>query len=515
MFLAKDKGITLVSLVITIIIMLILAGVSLSMVTGDSSVLGQAKKTAFMQEIAGYKEELAISFLGDAARAQKKIDKATITVRDEAGLRKYIPSIKDEDLDDYMIIAGELYYVGDDSFEISVCNEQGYITKPEDMTAEEFADSLETKALEAIVLQMAGGEKFMTTKNDGTVEEAGEPLAKKTSGQGFGSTSVWKIIVEVENKETKATYADGWYFVEAGTTVKNLGTLKYSYIINYSTKKAVRFDSTKHTILTSTGSLAVQDNLAFNADPGSMDGSTESWGDAKLYGFSGNVVDGSNNVISGWTKDAFVTDGEDDYVELKGGTHDFSNGYTVECFVRIPNAYANNQESHVFAKGVDYSNAISLGIWGPQVASSGWGNTIWFGYQGHRSWNTDISKLNNKDIYIVVKGDSTNPKGECYIDNVKQTIRHQGSNTWAKYLSILNDANKGFIFGKGTDATGVNYTKLHLYSLRVYTRNLTQDEMLANYNATIAYHDILKKGGNADNNNTGGSDLEDVIKGEN
>ena len=40
--LERNKGITLVSLVITIIVMLILAGVSLSMVTGDSRVLKKA-----------------------------------------------------------------------------------------------------------------------------------------------------------------------------------------------------------------------------------------------------------------------------------------------------------------------------------------------------------------------------------------------------------------------------------------------------------------------------------------
>ena len=80
--------------------MLILAGVSLSMVTGDSSVLGQAKKTAFLQEIAGYKEELAISFLDDALYAKKKIDKSTITARDEDTLKLYIPSMKKEDFDD-------------------------------------------------------------------------------------------------------------------------------------------------------------------------------------------------------------------------------------------------------------------------------------------------------------------------------------------------------------------------------------------------------------------------------
>ena len=51
-FKKSNNGITLVSLVITIIVMLILAGVSLSMVTGDSSVLKQAQKTAFIQEMA-------------------------------------------------------------------------------------------------------------------------------------------------------------------------------------------------------------------------------------------------------------------------------------------------------------------------------------------------------------------------------------------------------------------------------------------------------------------------------
>ena len=44
----KEQGITLVSLVITIIVMLILAGVSLSMVTGDSSVLKNAQKSLYI-----------------------------------------------------------------------------------------------------------------------------------------------------------------------------------------------------------------------------------------------------------------------------------------------------------------------------------------------------------------------------------------------------------------------------------------------------------------------------------
>ena len=40
----KTKGITLIALVITIIVLLILAGVSISMLTGDNGILTQAEK---------------------------------------------------------------------------------------------------------------------------------------------------------------------------------------------------------------------------------------------------------------------------------------------------------------------------------------------------------------------------------------------------------------------------------------------------------------------------------------
>ena len=502
--LERNKGITLVSLVITIIVMLILAGVSLSMVSGDSSVLKQAQKSAFLQEVAAYKEELALSLMGESAKELRVVDKTELTARGET-MRKYISKMTDEDIDDYMIVAGELYYVGDDEFEIGVCAELGLSTLPDNKTKEEFFDELEGDAIEAIIRKVSG---ILTTKPDeeGNVQEIGTPLATKTSGAGFGSSSQWLVISEIKDGSTESTYADGWYYVEKGTDFPNIGPLKYSYIINYTTNDAVVFDSNKHTILTSNGGLAVKEGLVYSADPASMDGTKDSWGDAKLNGFEGTVKDASGNVISGWTKDAFVTDGVDDFVELSRTGLDFKDGYTIECFCKIPNIYANSSQSHVFAKGVDYTTGLSVGLWGPGK-SAGYDNTFWFGYQGHRSWNVNFDSLNNRDFYIVIKGDSSNPKGDCYVDNQKLSIRTNGSNTWAKYLEILNDSSKGFIFGKGTDSTGVDFTKMYLYSIRVYNRNLSEEELTANYNATIAYHDILGNDGNAGNNNTGGSDI--------
>ena len=61
--LKENKGITLVALVITIIVLLILAGVSISLVVGDNGVLTQATNASKNTSVAEAKEavEQAVS----------------------------------------------------------------------------------------------------------------------------------------------------------------------------------------------------------------------------------------------------------------------------------------------------------------------------------------------------------------------------------------------------------------------------------------------------------------------
>ena len=54
----STKGITLIALVVTIIVLLILAGVSIAMLTGENGILTQAKNAKIQTEI-GKVEELA------------------------------------------------------------------------------------------------------------------------------------------------------------------------------------------------------------------------------------------------------------------------------------------------------------------------------------------------------------------------------------------------------------------------------------------------------------------------
>lgn len=57
-----NKGITLIALVITIIVLLILAGVSIAMLTGDNSLLGNAQKTGPYNDIGAAKDEIGLAF---------------------------------------------------------------------------------------------------------------------------------------------------------------------------------------------------------------------------------------------------------------------------------------------------------------------------------------------------------------------------------------------------------------------------------------------------------------------
>ena len=65
--LKEMKGVTLIALVITIIVLLILAGVSIAMLTGDNGLLTKAENAKVQTEIAEIKERVKTDILGEQA----------------------------------------------------------------------------------------------------------------------------------------------------------------------------------------------------------------------------------------------------------------------------------------------------------------------------------------------------------------------------------------------------------------------------------------------------------------
>ena len=64
----KIKGVTLIALAVTIIVMLILAGVTISALTGNSGISSNANQARIQNELAQYKEQMELYL------AEKKVE---------------------------------------------------------------------------------------------------------------------------------------------------------------------------------------------------------------------------------------------------------------------------------------------------------------------------------------------------------------------------------------------------------------------------------------------------------
>ena len=63
----NNKGITLIALVITIIVLLILAGISIAMLTGENGILTKAQSAKTETEYANAKEKVELAIMGARA----------------------------------------------------------------------------------------------------------------------------------------------------------------------------------------------------------------------------------------------------------------------------------------------------------------------------------------------------------------------------------------------------------------------------------------------------------------
>ena len=204
----NENGITLVSLVITIIVMLILAGVSLNMVIGENSVLEQAQKATFASKMGAYVETFNLKIAGMLDERGLPIKKENITVYEPNKVKTYITNLEEEDKEKFKILKGELCYIGDNPIEKAVAEEQNMkITT---------ADEVEEEAVSIIIKEM-NGDAFTVTNETGDSSKAGVELKDKTLA------SDWKIIMKMNGFEVEATYGTGWYFVNAGTKTDQLG----------------------------------------------------------------------------------------------------------------------------------------------------------------------------------------------------------------------------------------------------------------------------------------------------
>ena len=111
MKLQKEKGITLIALIVTIIILIILAGISISTLTGDNGIIDQAHTAKEDTEIASWEEQIDLAIID----AEKKHRDTTMeNVIEELINKKVINDESQVDKDTGTITTNEPSYVIED-----------------------------------------------------------------------------------------------------------------------------------------------------------------------------------------------------------------------------------------------------------------------------------------------------------------------------------------------------------------------------------------------------------------
>ena len=140
----KKNGITLIALVITVIVLLILAGVTIGTLFGENGIITRANESAISTELAGYKEELDLykiekynedtNFVEETLTAGKTDLNYNTKPNDETGnIKTIIKNISDEYFEKLEVIKGELLINTQDRDEIRVAQNLGIQVNPYDI----------------------------------------------------------------------------------------------------------------------------------------------------------------------------------------------------------------------------------------------------------------------------------------------------------------------------------------------------------------------------------------------
>ena len=144
--LKQKKGITLIALVITIIVLLILAGVTIATLTGENGIITRANEATLSTKLSNYKEQLELyktnkyvqnhNFIEETLTAGKKFLSYNTQEQEEGGkgnIKTIIQDISDEYLEKLEVIKGELLINTQDRSEIKVAQSLGIQVNPYDI----------------------------------------------------------------------------------------------------------------------------------------------------------------------------------------------------------------------------------------------------------------------------------------------------------------------------------------------------------------------------------------------
>ncbi len=245
----EKKGITLIALVITIIVLLILAGVSIAMLTGQKGILTQANNAKNATELASAKEKVELAVIGAISQTRD----GTLTVGNlRTELANYGGTIEGEAFPVTATVDGKSFAVDGNGNVVST--ENGTLGT---VTGSETKNTTVKDSLGNQVVVPAGFKVINPTENvtDGIIVE--DVSHSATKGSQFVWIPVGEVVKEIKDEvksiETitlsRYTFADD----NVGTpTDKGATEIENSYNNNY-----------KHTEINTApnGNITAKENI--------------------------------------------------------------------------------------------------------------------------------------------------------------------------------------------------------------------------------------------------------------
>lgn len=235
----NNYGITLIALAVTIIIMLILAGVTISALTGNSGITTQAKHSKTKNELAAYKEQIDL-FIADKKMENEEFDEESLfsgknTLRyntqneNETGTIKTIcPQMKNDYLKRLEIKKGKAILDTKDVTEIEIARSLGINVNPYEISED---GELISSNGNLLLIDTNG-----TLELPDTVITIGEGAFANTASDGI---VLRKVIIPYTVKEIKQNAFNGNKTIEevefqtkSGKGVTKIGDFAFANCTN-------------------------------------------------------------------------------------------------------------------------------------------------------------------------------------------------------------------------------------------------------------------------------------------
>ncbi len=134
----KKNGISLIVLVITIIVMVILAG-AIILTLNNSGIINKSSEAVFKQNVKNYQSELSL-YLAEKLAENPKFDYKKLNATNETtpSIKDMIPSITEQDASEFEVFLGSIKYAGEYATKLKWSEELGIRTNNTPLTEAEY-----------------------------------------------------------------------------------------------------------------------------------------------------------------------------------------------------------------------------------------------------------------------------------------------------------------------------------------------------------------------------------------